>query len=63
MEQITPTEMVAEAYAICVLIIVVMVTVSIMFTVLDATMQPIHDYVKKVLKHYLDKRWEERRDG
>lgn len=63
MEQITLTEIVAEAFAICVLIILVMVAVSITLTVTDAITQPICDYLKKTVTHYLDKRWKERRNG
>lgn len=58
----TLTEMVVESFAICVLIILVMVAVSIMLTVMDAVTQPIHDYLKKTVTYYLDKRLKERRN-
>lgn len=63
MGQITLTEMVTKAFAICVLTIVGITALSIALTVVDAIMQPVHVYLKKVVTHYLDERWRERRNG
>lgn len=59
----TLTEIVAEAFAMCVFIILVMVAVSIMLTVMDAILPPIHEYLERVVTYHLVKRWRKRKNG